>query len=159
MRSMSNSALQSPTSSCTAATAHLNRSSASWKLRLFWARYPAMARGDGAWSVAPVQDEERPGKIVHPSCLMIARYCSSTANNFVKLQSEGYLKQGAKYPSRMNPLSLQSVRGSVCLGSAWLLTPGKLPMNPAWLRRWTKSCHSAISSPQPGAPFGNPSCL
>ncbi|KIM57915.1 hypothetical protein SCLCIDRAFT_28441 [Scleroderma citrinum Foug A] len=45
-------------------------------------------------------------------------YRPSTANNFMKLRRqplwlEGYLKQGAKYPSRMNPLSLRNYPNNV----------------------------------------------
>jgi len=74
------------------------------------------------------------------------------------LQLESYWKRGAKYPSRMNPLSLRSVGGSWCLGSVFLWTPANFFVQPARLNQWMKSRHSAISSPQPGAPFGSPSC-
>ena len=151
-------------SSCSAAAAHSYRSSASWKLRPFRARCSAMRRGDGARSTAAVQGDERPGMITHPSRLTIAWYHPGTANNHAKLRRqplrlESYWKRGAKYPLRINPLSLQSLGGSLNSGLTLFRISRNLCAIPLRQRQWMKSRHSSSSSPQPGPPLGNPSCL
>ena len=149
---------------CSAAAAHSYRSSASWKLRPFRVRCSVMRRGDGAWSMAAVQGDEQLGTITHPSRSTIVQYHPGTVNNCAKLRRqplrlESYWKREAKYPSRINPLSLRSLRGSLNLGLASFWIPRNLCASPLRQRRWMKSHHSSSSSPQLGPPLGNPSCL
>ena len=125
---------------------------------------PSDGEGDGAWSTTSVHRDERPGTITHPSCSMIAWYHPGTANSRAKLRHqplrlESYWKRGEKYSSRMNPLSLRLLRGSMNPGSALTRILRNFFIVLLRQRRWMKSHHSVSLSPQPGAPLGSPSCL
>jgi len=74
-------------SSCSAATAHSCRSSASWKLKPFWARCPVTVNGDGTLLINSDQGDVRPGTN-HPSRSTIALYRPRTTNSHVKLRCQ-----------------------------------------------------------------------